>query len=246
MNPWITNFLLLVFSSHESRVGARKARQRTCPRFISVVCGFNWWNWKYFFFFNWLSGCPLKTTTNQTCLNLKSNSQRSLIIRSLVFFSSSCICSPRVLPSDTTSILILILISYTHARTPVRTFVLFLSLSRVSPGKSHRKDIPRWPLSHLSQFLTAVRAWPESLIPGPPPVFIRPSCLGCDFWAPPHHRQLNPAFSWRWVSFPSSSIPTVCRARRLEMSISIVRGGANILNQARDSSFVVSHPVVGF
>jgi hypothetical protein len=39
MNPWITNFLLLVISIHKSRVGARKARQWACPRFISVVCG---------------------------------------------------------------------------------------------------------------------------------------------------------------------------------------------------------------
>ncbi len=39
MNPGITNFLLLVISSHRSRaVGALKARQWGCPRFPSVVC----------------------------------------------------------------------------------------------------------------------------------------------------------------------------------------------------------------
>ncbi len=42
MNPWITNFLTLVISCHKSRVGAREARQWTCPRFISVVCGSPW------------------------------------------------------------------------------------------------------------------------------------------------------------------------------------------------------------
>jgi hypothetical protein len=39
MNPWITNFLLLVISSHKSRVGACKARQWACPIFTSVLCG---------------------------------------------------------------------------------------------------------------------------------------------------------------------------------------------------------------
>ncbi len=37
MSPWIINFLLLVISCHQSRVGARKARQLACPRFMSVV-----------------------------------------------------------------------------------------------------------------------------------------------------------------------------------------------------------------
>jgi hypothetical protein len=39
MNPWITNFLLLVISSHKSRVGAREARQWACSRSMSVVTG---------------------------------------------------------------------------------------------------------------------------------------------------------------------------------------------------------------
>ncbi len=39
MSPWITNLLLLVNSSQKARVGAQKARQWVCPRFISVVCG---------------------------------------------------------------------------------------------------------------------------------------------------------------------------------------------------------------
>ncbi len=38
MNPWITNFIHLVISSHETRVGAREASQWACPIFISVVC----------------------------------------------------------------------------------------------------------------------------------------------------------------------------------------------------------------
>jgi hypothetical protein len=38
MNPGITNFLLLVISSHRSRIGALKARQWGCPRFPSAVC----------------------------------------------------------------------------------------------------------------------------------------------------------------------------------------------------------------
>jgi hypothetical protein len=38
MNPWITNFLLQVISSHKSGVGARKASQWARLRFISVVC----------------------------------------------------------------------------------------------------------------------------------------------------------------------------------------------------------------
>jgi hypothetical protein len=37
--PVYPNFLLLVISSHGSRVGAREARQWACLRFISVVCG---------------------------------------------------------------------------------------------------------------------------------------------------------------------------------------------------------------
>jgi hypothetical protein len=41
MNPWITNFPLLVISRHKSRVRARVARQWACPRFISVVCAIN-------------------------------------------------------------------------------------------------------------------------------------------------------------------------------------------------------------
>ncbi len=36
MNPWITNFLRLMILIHKSRVGARKARQLDCPRFISA------------------------------------------------------------------------------------------------------------------------------------------------------------------------------------------------------------------
>jgi hypothetical protein len=39
MNPWITNFILLVISNHKSRVGALEARQWACSRFTSVVCG---------------------------------------------------------------------------------------------------------------------------------------------------------------------------------------------------------------
>jgi hypothetical protein len=39
MNPWITNFLLLVISGNESRIGAWEASQLVCPRFISVVHG---------------------------------------------------------------------------------------------------------------------------------------------------------------------------------------------------------------
>ncbi len=39
MNPWNSNFLLLVMFIYKSRVGAREARQWVCPRFISVVCG---------------------------------------------------------------------------------------------------------------------------------------------------------------------------------------------------------------
>ncbi len=39
MNLWITNFLLLVLSSHKSSVGAREAWQWACPTSISVVCG---------------------------------------------------------------------------------------------------------------------------------------------------------------------------------------------------------------
>ncbi len=39
MNTQITDFLLLVTSSHKSRVGVREAiRQWACPGFISVVC----------------------------------------------------------------------------------------------------------------------------------------------------------------------------------------------------------------
>ncbi len=38
MNPWITNFLLLVTSIHKSRGGAREASQWARPRFASVVC----------------------------------------------------------------------------------------------------------------------------------------------------------------------------------------------------------------
>ncbi len=37
MNPWITDFLLLVISSQKARVGACEARQWTCPRFTSVL-----------------------------------------------------------------------------------------------------------------------------------------------------------------------------------------------------------------
>jgi hypothetical protein len=39
MNPnsFITNVLLMVTSSHKSRVGARETRQWACPRFIRVV-----------------------------------------------------------------------------------------------------------------------------------------------------------------------------------------------------------------
>jgi hypothetical protein len=37
MNPWTTNFLDLLISTHKSRVGACKGRQWDCPRFISVV-----------------------------------------------------------------------------------------------------------------------------------------------------------------------------------------------------------------
>jgi hypothetical protein len=33
------NFSRLMISCHKSRVGAHKARQWVCPRFISVVCG---------------------------------------------------------------------------------------------------------------------------------------------------------------------------------------------------------------
>ncbi len=41
MNPWVTNSLLLVISSHKSSVGARDARQRACPGFKSVLlCAF--------------------------------------------------------------------------------------------------------------------------------------------------------------------------------------------------------------
>jgi hypothetical protein len=39
MNAWITNFLLLVISSHISRAGAREIRQWAWPRFVSVVYG---------------------------------------------------------------------------------------------------------------------------------------------------------------------------------------------------------------
>ncbi len=38
MNPWITNSLLLLISSHKLRVVAREARQWARLRFISVVC----------------------------------------------------------------------------------------------------------------------------------------------------------------------------------------------------------------
>jgi hypothetical protein len=41
MSPWITNFLLLVISSHKLKVCARKARQWACPRLVSVVCVLN-------------------------------------------------------------------------------------------------------------------------------------------------------------------------------------------------------------
>jgi hypothetical protein len=51
MNPWISNFLLLAISGHISRVGALKARQWACPRFISVVCGLS--IVFCFFFYHW-------------------------------------------------------------------------------------------------------------------------------------------------------------------------------------------------
>ncbi len=38
MHPWITTFLLVI-SGQKPWVSARKVRQWTCPRFISVVCG---------------------------------------------------------------------------------------------------------------------------------------------------------------------------------------------------------------
>jgi hypothetical protein len=37
IDPWITNFLLLVMSSHKSRFGVREAGQWDCPRFTYVV-----------------------------------------------------------------------------------------------------------------------------------------------------------------------------------------------------------------
>ncbi len=39
MNVWFTNSLHLAIPSQKSRVGACKARQWACPRFIPVVCG---------------------------------------------------------------------------------------------------------------------------------------------------------------------------------------------------------------
>jgi hypothetical protein len=43
MNPWITDFLLVVISSHKSRVGARIARPWASPRFLSVFAGHDSW-----------------------------------------------------------------------------------------------------------------------------------------------------------------------------------------------------------